>query len=411
VRIALCLPLALEDSVAREAALSGHSIVARCDAADELAARIADDAPDTVLASAAPRFLNARLLAESDAVGARLIALTATAAERRHAADLGLLETVPADADWDRIEALASAVGSAPAAAAPDPDRPGRVIAVWGPAGSPGRTTVAISLAAELAAAGCDVILGDADTTSASIAPALGLLDESPGFAAACRLAGNGTLTVRELDRVAQRYESSAGGFRVLTGIGRPSRWPELSAEKVTETLAQCRRAAEYTVIDTAASLENDEELQSDLAAPRRNAATLAALRAADEVIAVGAADPLGLARFLRGHVDLLETAATDRVTVVMNKVRASAIGLTPQSSIASTLHRFGGISSPLLVPYDRPALDAALLSARTVLDTAPRSPARVAIRELAATRILPPPALAVRQPRRRLSVRLGGLP
>jgi MinD-like ATPase involved in chromosome partitioning or flagellar assembly len=270
---------------------------------------------------------------------------------------------------------------------------------------------VAIALAAELAATGADVLLGDADTVSASIAPSLGLLDESPGFAAACRLAGNGTLTTRELDRVAQRYESSAGGFRVLTGLGRPSRWPELSADRVAETLVQCRRAADYTVIDTAAGLENDEELQSDLAAPRRNAATIAALRAADEILAVGAADPIGLARFLRGHVDLLETAATDRVTVVMNKVRASAIGLTPQSQIVSTLHRFGGITSPLLIPYDRQALDAALLGARTLLDTAPRSPARIAIRDLASARILPAPPQPARQPRRRLSVRLGGLP
>jgi MinD-like ATPase involved in chromosome partitioning or flagellar assembly len=411
VRIALCLPVALEDGIAREAALTGHSIVARCDAADELAARMAADAPDAVVASAAPHYLNARLLAESDSVGARLIALTATAAERRHAADLGLHETLPADAEWDRIEALAAAGSTTPARVAHDPDRPGRVIAIWGPAGSPGRTTLAIGLAAELAAAGGDVILADADTFGASIAPSLGLLDESPGFAAACRLAGNGVLTARELERVSQRYESSAGSFRVLTGIGRPSRWPELSAEKVEDTLAQCRRAAEYTVVDTGASLENDEELQSDLAAPRRNAATVSALRAADEVIAVGAADPLGLARFLRGHVDLLETATTDRVTVVMNKVRASAIGLTPQSQIASTLHRFGGISSPLLVPYDRQALDAALLGARTVLDTAPRSPARAAIRDLAVSRILPSPAVPARQPRRRLSVRLGGLP
>ncbi|MDQ4138436.1 MAG: regulator, partial [Actinomycetota bacterium] len=320
------------------------------------------------------------------------------------------LEVVDVKAGWDRIEELASAATAAPTSAGPE--QPGRVIAVWGPPGAPGRTTLAISLAAELAATGASVLLGDADTHSASVAPALGLLDESPGFAAACRLAGNGTLTARELHRVSQRYESPEGGFRVLTGIGRPSRWPELSAEKVTETLEQCRRSADYTVIDTSASLEHDEELTSDLAAPRRNAATITALRAADEVVAVGAADPLGLARFLRGHVDLLETAATDRVTAVINKVRSSAIGLTPHSQIASTLHRFGGITSPLLVPYDRQSLDAALLSARTLLDTAPRSPARNAIRDLAATRILPPAAAPVsRQPRRRLSIRLGGLP
>ena len=73
VRIALCLPAALEGDIAREAELSGHSIVARCDAADELAAKLAADAPDAVVASAAPGYLNARLLAASDSVGARLI--------------------------------------------------------------------------------------------------------------------------------------------------------------------------------------------------------------------------------------------------------------------------------------------------------------------------------------------------
>ena len=369
------------------------------------------DPPDAVLAAASPRFLTARLLAQSDSVGARLIALTATAAERRHAADLGLFETLPADAGWERIEALSSPGGFARAAAPAAADRPGRVVAVWGPAGAPGRTTIAVSLAAELASTGARVMLGDADTSAASVAPSLGLLDESPGFAAACRLAGNGTLSARELDRVAQRYDSSAGGFRVLTGLGRPSRWPELSAEKVTETLAQCRSTADYVVVDTAGGLESDEELQSDLAAPRRNAATLAALRAADEVIAVGAGDPLGLARFLRGHVELLEATAAERITAVINKVRGSAIGLAPQTQIATTLHRFGGITSPALVPYDRAALDAALLSARTLLDTAPRSPARIAIRELAAARILPPAAAPTREPRRRLSARLGGLP
>ncbi|MFC0681365.1 CpaE family protein [Lysobacter korlensis] len=410
MRIALCLPVALENELAREAVLSGHRIVVRSDAADELASRLADSSPDAVLASAGHRYLNARLLAESDAVGARLVALTASAAERRHVAELGLLETVEATAGWDRIEALATAATSA----APGAGRnaPGRVIAIWGPPGAPGRTTIAVSLAAELAATGADVLLCDADTHSASIAPALGLLDESPGFAAACRLAGNGTLTARELDRVSQRYESSTGAFRVLTGIGRPSRWPELSAERVEETLQQCRRAADYTVLDISASLEHDEELTSDLAAPRRNAATITAVRTADEVIAVGAADPLGLARFLRGHVDLLETATTDTITVVVNKVRASAIGMTPHSQIASTLHRFGGIASPVLIPYDRQAVDAALLSARTLPDAAPRSAARTAIRDLAVKRILPPVATpASRQSRRRLNARLGGLP
>ena len=73
----------------------------------------------------------------------------------------------------------------------------GTVVTVWGPGGAPGRSSLAIAIAAELGAAGVYTALGDADTHGASIAPALGLLDEAPGFAAACRLAGAGALTAR----------------------------------------------------------------------------------------------------------------------------------------------------------------------------------------------------------------------
>ena len=233
--------------------------------------------------------------------------------------------------------------------------------------------------------------------------PALGLLDESPGFAAACRLSGAGGLDRSELERVGQRYLSGHGSFWVLTGIGRPSRWPELSAERVTGTLRACRDWVDYTVVDTAFSLENDEEIVSDLFAPRRNAATIASLREADQVIAVGAADPVGMSRFLRTHVDLMETIDTDRLTVVMNRVRSSAIGMNPVGQVEQTLRRFGGIRSPVLVPHDLVAFDAALLSGRTLRDAAPRSRARVAITGLVEGRILPPGVTAsVSTPSRR---------
>ena len=44
-----------------------------------------------------------------------------------------------------------------------------------------------------------------------------------------------------------------------------------------------------------------------------------------------------------------------DRITVVMNKIRASAIGPGPGAQVAQTLQRFGGITAPVLVPYDQP--------------------------------------------------------
>lgn len=273
-------------------------------------------------------------------------------------------------------------------------------IAVWGPTGAPGRTTIAVGLAAELATRGHSVCLIDADSYGGTIAPALGLLDEAPGFAAACRLAGTNSLTLAELDRVGQTVSTSGGdGFSVLTGIGRPHRWPELSGARVTAVLEQCRAWRSIVVIDAGFSLETDEEVSSDRAAPRRNAATIAALRTATRVIAVGTADPLGLARFLRLHADLLETVETGSVQVVINRVRASVLGLDPHGQVRQTLERFVGVRDAVLIDDDPDAADAALLTARPVTQAAPRSALSRGIAELA-DRLVGEPA-AARTPRR----------
>lgn len=401
--IAVALPPELEGRIVAELRRHGYLVVLSAGSADDLAAGIAETEAELAIVGADPRYLTAGLLASCDASGIRLVAMAGTDSSRRNAAELGLREVLDTGAGWRDIEELlvaGSSIAETPITGDPDADplaasvpgarTRGQVVAVWGPAGAPGRTTLAISLAAELAAEGFSVVLADADTHSGSVAPALGLLDEAPGFAAACRLAGADSLTIPELERVGQRYLSPHGSFWVLTGIGRPSRWPELSAERVVGTVATCRSWVDFTVLDTGFSLENDEEISSDLFAPRRNAATISALREADRVIAVGSADPVGLSRFLRAHVDLVEVVDAERVTVVMNKIRASAIGLNPSGQVEQTLQRFGGITGPVLVPHDQASMDAALLSGKTLRDVAGRSPARLAVSRLVSSRILP---------------------
>ena len=281
---------------------------------------------------------------------------------------------------------------SATAAVVPGDELAGPlVVTVWGPTGAPGRTTIAIGLAAEFAARGHAVCLLDADTYGGTVAPALGLLDEAPGFAAACRLAGADSLDHAELDRVRQTVgRAGHGEFAVLTGIGRPHRWPELSASRVTAVIEQCRTWRSIVVIDAGFSLESDEEVSSDLAAPRRNAATIASLRAADHVVAVGAGDPLGLARFLRTHADLLETIETARVQVTINRVRTSVLGIDPHGQVRQTLDRFVGVRDAVLIDDDADAADAALLTARPVTHAAPRSALSRGIAELADRLVAP---------------------
>ncbi|GAA3892580.1 P-loop NTPase [Leifsonia kafniensis] len=390
---ALALDNSLEDRILLDLLEHGHTVITRSSTADELVLALGREAPDVVLVLADRLTLTSALLAACDELGVRLIALFASDSGRRHAATLGLYEVLDAAAGWSEIEALITAEVPAPVRVgefSTASQLASTVIAVWGPAGAPGRTTLAINIAAEIASAGHTVALVDADTYSGSVAATLGLLDEAPGFAAACRLAGADALTQTELERIAQRYTSAHSAFWVLTGIGRPSRWPELSAERITRTVAALRQWVEYVVIDTGFSLESDEELSSDLFAPRRNAATLTALGAADHVVACGLGDPVGMARFLRSWVELADVITTSTLTVVMNRVRSSAVGLDPKGQILHTLRRFGGIEGVVVIPDDQLAVDAALLNGRPLQDSAPKSPVRASIRRLVMTEILP---------------------
>lgn len=338
--------------------------------------------------------LTAGLVGVCDRRGIRIAPLCEGAAEERLAAAFGLATPLALDVEpWRIAEALMAPpqlAGPVTAETAQEGLRSARVIAVWGPAGAPGRSTLAIEIAVELARGGRRIALVDADTHAPSIALQLGLADEGPGFAAACRQAELGGLDARELARIAEPLGRS--GVDVLTGLNRPSRWPELTDARVTAALATCRDWAEHTVIDVAAPLERDEEIVSDLDGPRRNAATLAALRAADLVVAVGAADPVGVARFLRAHADLRATIGATPIAVVANRLRPGALGIDARGQVRRTLDRFGGIEDVWFVPADARSADAALLAAQPVAEVAPRSPLTLAVRRLVGEAIAPVP-------------------
>ncbi|TPX03609.1 ParA family protein, partial [Schumannella luteola] len=355
MRVALALPLDAERHLADTAGYHGHEVAARCSGGDELALRLAQLPVDLAVVAATPEHLTPRLIETADLLGVRMLVVTDGDEQAGHAARLGILDPVDGPADWGLLDGTpvppAGGDDPPPVASLAAARRPATVVVVWGPHGAPGRTSIAIALAAEFAAAGLRTVLADADTHAAAVAPALGLLDEAPGFAAACRLAGIGGLDETQLDRVAGVPRGTRHPFRVLTGLGRPSRWPELGEERVAGAIAALRGLCEVLVVDVAASLERDDELASDLATPRRNAAGLEALRAADHVVALAAADPVGIPRFLRGHAELLEHVDAERITVVATKVRASAIGLNPGGQVRQTLARFGGVDEVLLVP------------------------------------------------------------
>lgn len=260
-------------------------------------------------------------------------------------------------------------------------DAPGRLIAVWGPTGAPGRTTVAVGLADEASRAGVSTLLIDADVYGGVVAQSLGLLDEAPGLSAAARQAGNGSLDVGALARLALAISPT---FRVLTGISRAQRWPEVRPSALEVVLEQARRLVELTVLDCGFCLEQDEEISFDTMAPRRNGATLTVLAEADVVLCVSGADPVALQRTVRALAELRDVLPQVNPRVVVNRLRKVVVPGDARREIAAALARFAGVEAVDFLPYDLPAADAALAAGRTLADVSPKSTLRQALRELA---------------------------
>ncbi len=296
----------------------------------------------------------------------------------------------PTAATADPSRALPPSLPPPPVEPTPgEPVRPpGRLVVVWGPTGAPGRSTVAAGLADALGGAGTDTLLVDADVYGGVLASAFGILDESPGLAGACRVAANGRLTPAELDRFCW---SVGPQLRLLTGIARSDRWPEVRPSSLTPLLAAARQLAAVTVVDCSFAIEADEELSFDTMAPRRNGATLTLLAAADRVLVVGAADPPGMERLVRALADLRETLPAVQPEVVLNRVRVSA---GPAADALAALRRFTGIDGATVLPEDRAATDAAWLRGVGLSVAAPRADLRSRIAALAST-LVPAPVPA----------------
>ena len=260
---------------------------------------------------------------------------------------------------------------------ATDPPPRGRVVAVWGPTGSPGRTTVAAGLAvASSATAPC--LLVDADVYGGVLASAFGLLDESPGLAGVCRQAAAGRLDLAELTRLVW---SIGPGLRLLTGIARADRWPEVRPSALPQVLRVARSMAPLTVIDCGFAVENDEELSFDTAAPRRNGATLAVLEDADLVLVVGSADPPGMERLIRALSELADVLPAVSPRVVLNRIRSSASGA---GEAAAALRRYLRAEPIAALPEDRAATDRAWRAGISLAQAAPASGLTKAFAQLA---------------------------
>lgn len=364
---------------------SGVVVLKRCVDVDDVLATASSGQAEVVVVGVEAPGLDAAAVEHLRRCGVRPVAVAPARgldAARVRATRIGItvvvgdddLGTLPTAITVPDVSAAPTVPGGSPLGPRPlaPPDLPtapgdngpgssGRVVAVWGPAGAPGRSTVAAALAGELARRGRLTLLVDADPFGGSQAQQLGVLDEVSGLLSASRLVTSG-----ELD---QHFAAVPRGLdarlSVVTGLPRADRWVEVRPGTVERLVAVARRQGDV-VVDTGFCVEDDPVLDTG-SRPGRHQLTLEALGSADEVVVVGAADPVGLSRLARALVEVQDLLDGRAPHVVVNRMRAS-LGWS-EKDVAGMVAGFTDLASLHFLPDDRAAVDRALVSGRMLLE------------------------------------------
>jgi len=351
----------------------GVELIRRCVDHGELLGVALRDEPRVALIAAERPWLDRDLVGTLQDHGVTIVGIE-SGGTSRPLDRIGVDHRVGAEASAEELSVLLHQLGGqeprsiGPVSARHDaPEPASRMVAVWGGAGSPGRTTVAVQLAVEAARGGAGVLLVDGDSWSASIAQLL-QLDESPSVTQAARLAGEGWQ--ESLDTCLQ---AGPNGTAVLSGLARAELWPEVRERAWIAVLDAAREARPLVIVDLASSIEEDEELAFDRAPYRRNLMTVSTLTAADEILLVVSGDPIGVRRGIVAYRTLAEAdrAIARKVSVVVNRAPHADRRL---QDCSAQLSEWTG-SAPVAFLPSEPSFDRVVWEGRPLRAVAPRSP------------------------------------
>ena len=221
------------------------------------------------------------------------------------------------------------------------------VIAVTGPYGSTGKTTVALNISLELAAEKARVLLIDADTLGPAIANHFLLNEQPAGLPAAFRIAGQDRFDLDQLERLSFQFQKST--LRIMPGsqdlLGQIIE--EQTIEKILET---ARGSFDFTVIDLGCLGSNGSSKQELL--------TNTIIGLADKTVLVCLADPIGIFRLLSSEEFVAKLP--NPPDLVMNRVRNSVIA-SARKEIGITLQRLSSLEPKAYLPDDPLHIDQAV--------------------------------------------------
>jgi MinD-like ATPase involved in chromosome partitioning or flagellar assembly len=282
-------------------------------------------------------------------------------AARDHLVGLGVDDVHECDAG---PQALADAVVALPArpvgSIEPVPvvaaSRPGgRTIVVGGPPGS-GRTEIAVALAAALRGA-----LVDADDVSPSIAARLGLPVE-PNLRTAVDALEHGSGSFAASVLMGPRFAAA-----VVGGLPSAAAWSQLRPSEVVRVVEHLAREHATVVVDGPGLIEDT----SGGTSRNRFALGRALLVHADLLVAVGVANPIGIARLVSWVAEARRLVADIPIVAVVNRAPNERFR---RGDLYDELARSLPVLDVVFVPDDRRVADAAWAAAPVLRGPFPRA-------------------------------------
>jgi hypothetical protein len=142
-----------------------------------------------------------------------------------------------------------------------------------------------------------------------------------------------------------------------VAGLPRTSRWTDLRVSALRELWQKTRAHFDVVISDVGGVLEIDHSLMHETSIPRRHAAALTALESAQITIICARADSVGIARLVRGYLELHELFAKSDVHVLLWGITSQA----QSKDVRSAVTRHTGLESIFETEYDFNTLRKAL--------------------------------------------------
>ena len=265
--------------------------------------------------------------------------------------------------------AIHKAMARVSAAAATRPSDAARspLVAVLGPKGGTGKTTIATNLAADLATRGRETLLVDLDLQFGDVGVVLGVDPEHTIYDLAT---AGGTMDAERLRGFTGR---SRDGVNVLLAPVRPDQADAVTAEHITAILDLARTTYDVVIVDTP---------------PAFTSGVIAAVDQADLIVMLGSFDLPGLKNMKLGMETLqMMDVPSARILPVLNRANTK-VGL-----LVADVTKVLGRAPEVAVPSDR-GVPQSVNASRPIICMQPKSsPARSfrAIGDRVAARILTP--------------------